>query len=190
MQIFTVVTLALATVASAAINSFDGATGQRLNLVNRSIGIEGGIFYKGIGRAQIYDNIGPLQAINSNSKPNAAVYGNLDRMDDDYPYITSKFSGQNRTFNLNSFYGGCILGNVAGNCVIALAGYKNGNRQATAKITFTPSNRQSANLQKFTMDSTFRGLDSIRFATSFTDRNSNPGLGGATFIDDINYTLI
>lgn len=189
MHILLAASLAFAALATATVNTFDGKSGQRLNLVDTSIGIENNIYYKGIGRAQIYDNIGPLQAVNANSKPNAAVYGNLDRMDDDYPYITSKYTGQNKNFDLNSFYGGCILGNVAANCIIALAGYKNGARVATIKLTFTPSNRQSANLQKFVLDSTFKGIDSVRFYTSYTDRLSNPGLGGATFIDDINYTL-
>lgn len=189
MQIFAAVTLALATTASAIVNTFDGETGHRLNLVNQTIGADGKLYYKGIGRAQIYDNVGPLQAINANSQPNVAVYGNLDRMNDVYPYITSKFTGQRNTFDLISIYVGCILGNVAGNCVVDLVAFRNGSRQATAKLTFTPTSRQSANMQKFTMDSTFKGIDSIRFATNFTDRRSNPGLGGATFLDDISYSI-
>ncbi|KAH8194345.1 hypothetical protein TruAng_011483 [Truncatella angustata] len=172
------------------LNNFDNTTAQRLNLVNKQLGSSSGLFYKGIGVAQIYDSFGQLQALTLRSKSNAAVYGNLDRLSDDYPYITSKFSGSLlTTFDLTSLSYGCIIGNLAANCDITIAAYRNSVRVAGQTLRFTPANRLNSPLATITLGPTFRNIDSIRFATSFTDSSKFPGLGGATFLDDLSYVL-
>jgi hypothetical protein len=51
MKFFAALTLALATLVSAAVNNFDaGLVGVRLNLVNASFGPSKGLFYKGMGK--------------------------------------------------------------------------------------------------------------------------------------------
>ncbi|KAF7527664.1 hypothetical protein G7054_g10399 [Neopestalotiopsis clavispora] len=140
MKFFAALTLALATLVSAAVNNFDaGLVGVRLNLVNASFGPSKGLFYKGMGLAEVYDKGGPLQAVSAHSAPNVLAYGKLDRFSDNYPYITSKYSGSTGTFNLQSFYYGCILGNLAGNCDITIAGYRNGQRVTGYQLGFRPS---------------------------------------------------
>ncbi|KAK6223869.1 hypothetical protein LQW54_000013 [Pestalotiopsis sp. IQ-011] len=198
MKFFAALTLVIATIVSAnpldkratsQTNNFDDVQGTRLNLVNASFGPSKGLYYKGIGLTEIFDKGGPLQAVSAQSKPNVLAYGKLDKLSDPYPYITSKYSGSTGTFDLQSFYYGCILGNLAGSCTIFLAGYKNSQRVAGTQFDYRPSGRFASNMTQIILDSTFKGLDSVRFVTVFTDRATNPGLGGATFLDNIQYTL-
>ncbi|ETS73475.1 hypothetical protein PFICI_14421 [Pestalotiopsis fici W106-1] len=190
MKFFTILIISVATIVSATLNNFDGGLqGVRLNLVNASFGPSQGLYYKGMGLAEVYDKVGPLQAVSAHSIPNVLAFGNLDRLSDPYPYITSKYSGSSGTFDLQSFYYGCILGNLAGSCTITIAGYRNGQRVAGQQLSFRPTSRLSSNMTQIILDNTYQGLDSVRFVTVFTDRASNPGLGGATFLDDLQFTL-
>ncbi|KAK9426601.1 hypothetical protein SUNI508_00128 [Seiridium unicorne] len=196
MKFLVALTAAVASLVSASpaeiekrgLTNFDQYDGVRLNLVNASFGPSRGLYYKGIGLAEIFDNNSPLQAVNAHSNPNVLAYGNLDRLDDDYPYITSKYRGSSGTFSLQSFYYGCIIGNFAGNCTIAIAGYANGTKVAGQKFDYRPTVSQGASMVQLQLDSSWQGIDSVRFLTAFLDRAQHPDLGGATFLDDIRYT--
>ncbi|ETS80336.1 hypothetical protein PFICI_07865 [Pestalotiopsis fici W106-1] len=187
-------TLAIASLTTAspieprAVTNFDGSQGVRLNLVNASFGPDGGLYYKGMGLAQIYDKGKSLQAVQAHSNPNVLTYGDLDRLSDPYPYITSKFTGSSGTFDLESFYYGCVLGNKPGNCVITVVGFRNGVKVAAASFSYEPVATIPAPMAQLRLTSAFRDIDSVRFTTVFSDSASHPGLGGATFLDDLRYT--
>jgi hypothetical protein len=116
------------------------------------------------------------------------TYGDLDRLSDPYPYITSIYPGSNGTFALQSVYVGCVLGNIPGACTISIVGFKNGVKVASTAVTYqpVPGTIPSA-MTKVTFPRGFGSIDSVRFVTNFLDRAIHPGLGGATFLDDIQY---
>ncbi|KAF7533912.1 hypothetical protein G7054_g6693 [Neopestalotiopsis clavispora] len=144
MKFLTAFTLAIASLTTAnpieprGMTNFDQYTGARLNLVSASFGPNRGLYYKGIGLAQIFDKGQNLQAVKAQSNPNVLTYGDLDRLSDPYPYITSIYPGSNGTFALQSVYVGCVLGNIPGACTISIVGFKNGVKVASTAVTYQP----------------------------------------------------
>ncbi|KAK6219198.1 40S ribosomal protein S29 [Pestalotiopsis sp. IQ-011] len=194
MKFLSAITLAIASLATAnpieprGLQNFDSDTGARLNLVNASFGPNRGLYYKGIGLAQIYDKGQNLQAVKAQSNPNVLTYGELDRLSDPYPYITSVYTGSSGTFNLSSIYLGCVLGNIPGACTINIVAYKKGVKVGSVAAAYQPISTIPAAMTQITFPASFQGIDSVRFNTVFLDRILHPSLGGATFLDDIRYT--
>lgn len=127
------------------------------------------------------------------SSPNVATYGSFSQLLNKVPVVTTQYSGSIvSNFSMSYFYYGCStssltqLLSVPTKCNVAAAGYNRaGKLLAYQLFNYNPSSSLSANLQLGAFSTKFKGLDHVRFASTYS-----AGILGATQIDNLRYTLI
>ncbi|KAH6659550.1 hypothetical protein BKA67DRAFT_529696 [Truncatella angustata] len=109
------------------------------------------------------------------------------------PFITIPPGKTNVTsFDVASFNFGCVYGPGAGSakalsvCIVTVFGYNNGRCVTSQKLTFQPGRTTNAKMTKAQLNSAFKNLDRVEFATTY---HSTVKQGGATYIDDVKYTV-
>ena len=105
------------------------------------VGIEDTIFFN----AWAVDNQPPTVGVPAHSQPNAIVTAFEQQTTNGTPSLTILYPGSMvKSFNLYSFYFGCPANtgasavDVALQCTIDVAGFRNGQEVAVASYTFTP----------------------------------------------------